>query len=161
MIDANRHHHLQHHRRSVLRIASLAASLLALSCTSTVEPAPESGPCAARSGSYIIRATHRSGSCGEDGAVTEGVVNFDATTEQAVSDACTGETTPSDDNCSLQFTVTCKRDDLGAGWTVREVGKSTWSRDGSRGSGTEQVTVFRGDGIQECTSLADITWERQ
>ena len=139
----------------------LATGLLNAACTSTVDPARPSGPCADRSGSYVVRITQRSGTCGNDGESTEGIVNIDATTQQALEDKCTGESTPSEDNCSIQFTATCARDDLGHGWKTHETGKSTWNQDGSEGSGTAQLTVFRGDGIQECRSTLNITWMRQ
>lgn len=77
-------------------------------------------------------------------------MNIDATTQQALESSCMGESTPSEDNCSLQFTVTCARNDIGPGWTTHETGKSSWNQDGSEGSGTGQLTIFRGDGLQEC-----------
>lgn len=139
----------------------LAAGILSAACTSTVEPAQPSGPCADRSGSYVVRITQRSGTCGDDGDSSEGIVNIDATTQQALESSCTGESTPSDDNCSIQFNITCAREDLGRGWTTRETGKSTWNQGGSEGSGTAQVTIYRGDGIQECRSTVNITYVRQ
>ena len=139
----------------------VAGAVLAIGCTSTVEASRPTGPCADRSGSYVFRMTQRSGTCGVDGDVAEAVVNFDATTQQAFESSCTGEATPSEDNCSIEFTVTCARDDLGPGWTTHETGKSTWNQDGSEGSGTAQLTIFRGDGIQVCRSTVNMTWVRQ
>jgi hypothetical protein len=148
----------------VARVVATSALVLALAfnagCTSTVAPA-SSGPCVDRSGSYILRVTQRSGTCGNDGDVAESVVNIDATAQQAFSANCTDDSTVTADNCSIQFTTTCKREDLGRGWTTQERGKSTWTPDGAHGSATAQLTVLRGDGILECTSTVDITWERQ
>lgn len=147
-------HHLSNHALALL------TPLVACSSTVVREEGAD-GPCVERSGSYIVRFTQRSGTCGTDGEVAESVVNVDDTTKQAVADNCTGDIINAEDNCSVQVTITCKRDDLGRGWTALERGKVTWSRDGSSASGTEQLSIFRGDGIQECTSVMDVTWTRQ
>ncbi len=148
-------------RKKAATPSVLAAAILSAACTSTVESERPSGPCADRSGSYVVRITQRSGTCANDGDTTEAIVNFDATTQQALESSCTGESTPSEDNCSIQFTIKCARDDLGPGWTTHETGKSTWNEDGSEGAGTAQLTLFRGNGIQECRSTVNITWVRQ
>lgn len=117
--------------------ALLAAAVLVLAGC-----AP-SGPCAPRTGTYVAHYEQRPG--GTCGTLTDVVVMGG----DDIGPGCTGTSTPSADNCVVDFSEMCT-DSAG---TFHFTGESMWSTDGNSG---EAVVTYS----ESCVSTYDITFRR-
>lgn len=126
--------------------------LILLLVAMTMGCATQTGPCADRSGSYVVDFSTRSGNCGPQ---NEGVVNLGAT---GAPSTCMDNSQASTDNCAVDFNVTCP---FNAGQTVEETGQVTWNTDGSSGSGTIQLTLRDSLGDILCEGTYDVNYKRQ
>lgn len=130
----------------------IAATVLALvGCSS---PAPGSGPCQQRHGTFSTRFVERDGTCG---ALSEQIATVDAQPVD-VPAPCTGSIRYSADNCQVTYSTICPRS--GKPGHLTSDGKATWNVAGTAGSSVEQWSISREDGSIECSSTYNVTVTR-
>jgi hypothetical protein len=112
-----------------------------------------SGPCEPRIGTYLAHFERQSGDCA---APADQVSTFDG--KAAAPGPCTVKSTTSEDKCGVTIDVECPED---GGNTSKLVGKVTWTRDASSGSGVIQTTLRRADKSIVCDGTFLQTSTRQ
>lgn len=120
---------------------------LVVGCSS--EAREPSGPCADRSGAYVVTPKKRTGTCAE---LAETLVFYGASASgDAAVSGCTSTATPSADQCQVTSTTEC---DDSSGHSTLKV-QITWSHDGSSGSGV-MTAIF-----PTCSASYDVTYRKQ
>lgn len=107
------------------------------------------GPCQDRSGTYVSRATARTGNCG---AIAESVVTY-SNSKPATATGCTGKQDLSGDNCRITSDISCPN----GSDTAKMVGVVDWNQEGSSATGVMDITV---DGPDSCHGTYDVTFAR-
>jgi len=130
----------------------LAAALLGCSSAGSTSSAPAN--CADRNGTFTMRYTQRSGTCG---AIPEQVVMIKPGLTVPSAD-CPGEITTSNDNCAITSNVTCAADVNGN--IVTKKGKFTWDAAGAKGSGIVELMLTDKAGKLVCLSTYDVVTEK-
>lgn len=117
----------------------------------------EEKDCAQRIGTYVTQFTQRTGNCG---AAPEQVVTM---TEQprSVTAPCAGAISYSGDNCKMTFSALCPQDQIGPGFKMQEEGTVNFNREGTRGTGVEQLILYDGNGALLCQGTYDLTWTKR
>lgn len=114
--------------------------------------ANNTGPCAAHVGNYQAHFVERPyGTCGP---ISDSVADLGST----LPSGCTGHRTRSADNCRTDVDVTCPFEGQPTGTTLRGVGTTHWSTDGTMGSAVVAATVTDPSGLTVCTSTYDVTY---
>lgn len=139
-------------------IVTVLAAMLAAACSSSQKSS--GGPCAARSGTYLVHYTPHSGDCG--GSFEVVVVMQPGTSGGSTpTTGCTGSVQESSDHCTTttgQFTCPTNSGD---GSTLTESGDVHWAADGASGNGTLQLTLNNRDGSVACTGAYDVNYQRR
>jgi hypothetical protein len=113
----------------------------------------DGGTCALRNGTYVVQYLARSGNCGNAEFV------FTINDQQGGSiEPCTGSNQVSADNCEVTYDTLCP---AANGGSQAENGKTSWSKDGSRGTGVADYTLFNSRGQVLCHSTYDLVFQRR
>jgi hypothetical protein len=136
-------------------LSTLLVGVFFLACSND-DAAPE-GPCAQRSGSYLMKYTERSGTCGKG---VENVVNI-TSQPTTVDPPCSGSISYSADNCEVSYSTTCPNDGAVKGGELTITGKSKWNKDATSGTATETWTLRNPDKTTLCLGTYDVVGTRQ
>ena len=138
--------------------ALVALVLVACSSSDDTPSTPRvgsgAGQCASREGAtFVAKLTERNGNCGLNGEL---VVQINANTGAG----CTGTSTPTADNCEVQYDQECPSKSNGIA-KIHETGKGKWSTDGAYGTATENISLLDAANNVVCASVVDIEYKRQ
>lgn len=138
------------------RLAAACVITLGAVVACSNETDGEQGPCARRSGSYVVRYKARSGTCGDS---AETVLNI---TDQptAPTPPCTGKIEYSTDNCEVTYDSLCPSDAVVKGGQLAIAGHSRWSVNANSGTAVEVWAIADGAGKVLCQATYDVTLSR-
>ena len=118
------------------------------------------GPCAPRSGSYLVHQEERPG--GACGPQSDAVVVLQANALFGPRPNCKGAQSAAPDGCSISTDVSCPGVNTdGAPLQVTITGKVTWSEDGTHGAGTLQEAIALQSSGHSCSSIYDVSYTEQ
>jgi hypothetical protein len=116
-----------------------------------------STPCAQRSGTFVLTWVEQSGDCGPLADETETFAS-QPTTGEEVKAGCTGTVAYSGDNCGMTTDLVCPGS---SGFTVKQKRSTTWSQDGTSGTATIKLELFKdSDASLQCSSVYLVTIKR-
>ena len=144
-----------------MRVLMALVMMTVVACSSSDDEAPAvgtgHGPCAQRSGSFLMQYTRRTGSCGD---IAETISNVPQQPTGPVA-PCTGSISYSADNCEVTYDNTCPTDAIVKGGSGSVTGHSKWSVDGAYGEATESLAFFNADKAAICAGTYDVKATRQ